>query len=374
MAPVTQEDLPDSSVATISATSSGLPMMSRKSSPRYCPANPPGSRAPFGMSMEGLWRGAINTSRNARRSVNFMVFEPKNNAIRLANKIARLFALRITILTFISILMTPSAMLADCQLGFESTSHLDAGFQSLYDLNFEAAKAQFSDWKARYPDDPLGPAAAASSYLFREFDRLGVLQSELFRDDQTFHQRKKLTSDPRLKALFDSEITLSETLAAKQLAKDPASVNALLAMTMVNGLRADYAALIERKDSASLSYTKKGRKLAEKLLMIDSRCYDAHLALGVENYLLGTKPAPVRWLLRAGGANTNRGEGLRELQLTAERGHFLKPFAKLLLAVAALRRHDDQNAKLILSELHREFPHNLLYERELARLQTERGD
>jgi len=48
-----------------------------------------------------------------------MVFEPKNNAIRLANKIARLFALRITILTFISILMTPSAMLADCQLGFE---------------------------------------------------------------------------------------------------------------------------------------------------------------------------------------------------------------------------------------------------------------
>jgi hypothetical protein len=53
-----------------------------------------------------------------------MVFEAKNNAIRLASKIARLFALRITILTFISILMTPSAMLADCQLGFESASHL----------------------------------------------------------------------------------------------------------------------------------------------------------------------------------------------------------------------------------------------------------
>jgi len=301
-----------------------------------------------------------------------MVFEAKNNAIRLASKIARLLAVRVAILTFISIL--PSAMLANCQLGFESTSHLDAGFESLYDLNFDAAQAQFSDWKARYPDDPLGPAAAASSYLFREFDRLGVLQSELFRDDQTFLQRKKLTPDPGLKTLFDSELTLSETLAAKQLAIYPASVNALLAMTMVNGLRADYAALIERKDGAALSYTKKGRKSAEKLLMVDSRCYDAYLALGLENYLLGTKPAPVRWLLRVGGANTNRDEGLRELQMTAERGHFLKPFAKLLLAVAALRRHDDQNAKLILSELHREFPHNLLYERELARLQTERGD
>jgi len=55
-----------------------------------------------------------------------MVLEAKNNAIRLASKIARLFALRITILTFISILMTPSTTLADCQLGFESASHLDA--------------------------------------------------------------------------------------------------------------------------------------------------------------------------------------------------------------------------------------------------------
>jgi len=134
-----------------------------------------------------------------------MVFEARNNAIRLASKIPRLLSVRITILTFISILMTPSAMLADCQVGFESTSHLDAGFQSLYDLNFDAAQFQFSDWKARYPDDPLGPAAAASGYLFREFDRLGVLQSELFRDDQTFQQRKKLTPDQGLKALFDSE-------------------------------------------------------------------------------------------------------------------------------------------------------------------------
>ena len=77
-----------------------------------------------------------------------------------------------------------------------------------------------------------------------------------------------------MKDLFDSELMLAETLAAKQLAKDAASVNALLAMTMLDGLRADYAALIERKDGASLAYTKKGRKSAEKLLMVDSGCYD----------------------------------------------------------------------------------------------------
>src|SRR5260370_10421453 len=308
-------------------------------------------------------------------SITTPVSSVGRSVIRLASKIARfLAAYRIAILTLLTILIAPSAMPANCQLGFESSSHLDAGFESLYDLNFDAAQAEFSDWKARNPDDPLGPAAAASAYLFREFDRLGVLQSELFRDDQAFQRRKKLTPDPRLKELFDSELTVAEMLAAKQFDKDASSVNALLAMTMVDGLRADYAALIERKVGASLSYTKRGRKSAEKLLMVNSGCYDAYLALGVENYILGIKPAPLRWILRAGGANTNPDEGLRELELTAERGHFLRPFAKLLLAVAALRRNDHENAKLFLGELHREFPHNLLYEHELARLEPERAD
>src|SRR5260370_12942203 len=146
-----------------------------------------------------------------------MVFEAKNNAIRLASKFARLLAVRVTILTLLSILMAPSAMLANCQLGVEAASHLDAGFDSLYDLNFNAAQAQFSDWKARYPNDPLAPAAAASGYLVQEFDRLGVLQSELFRDAQAFHQRTKLTPDPRLRSCVDSELRFAVTLAATQL-------------------------------------------------------------------------------------------------------------------------------------------------------------
>jgi hypothetical protein len=251
--------------------------------------------------MEGLWRGAINMSSEPLipnpQSLNVMILDAKNKVIRHAGKISRRLAVRLVMPTFISILMTPAAMPANCQFGFESHPNLDAGFESLYDLNFDAAQAEFSDWKARHPDDPLGPAAAASADLFREFDRLGVLQSELFRDDQAFQRRRKLTPDPRLKDLFDSELTLAEMLAAKQLAKDAASVDALLATTMVDGLRADYAALIERKDGAALSYTKKGRKSAEKLLTVDSGCYDAYLALGVENYLLGIKPAPVRWIL-----------------------------------------------------------------------------
>jgi hypothetical protein len=273
-------------------------------------------------------------------------------------------------LMLLLLVLRPGMALAGCKTVLAEGTELDLGFASLYDLDFATAQARFSMWKVMHPEDPLGPAAEASAYLFQEFDRLGVLQTDFFLDDENFVRREKPDADAHVNQLFNGELSQAETLADKVLAKDAGNINGLFAKTLVYGLRADYAALVERKNARSLSYAKYGRRSAEKLLATDATCYDAYLALGVENYLLGIKPAPVRWILKATGANANREQGLRELELTAEKGHFLKPFAKLLLAVAALRMHDDEAAKLLLSELHQEFPGNTVYKYELMRLQA----
>jgi hypothetical protein len=55
-------------------------------------------------------------------------------------------------------------------------------------------------------------------------------------------------------------------------------------------------------------------------------------------------------------------------KLTADRGHYLAPFARLLLAVAALRDQDHTTARNLLASLSREFPQNGLYQRELTRI------
>ena len=49
-------------------------------------------------------------------------------------------------------------------------------------------------------------------------------------------------------------------------------------------------------------------------------------------------------------------------------GYYLEPFAKLLLAVAALRDNQKEKAREILSELHNRFPDNHLYSVELNRI------
>jgi hypothetical protein len=113
---------------------------------------------------------------------------------------------------------------------------------------------------------------------------------------------------------------------------------------------------------------KNSRRIAEQLVAIDPSCYDAYLAVGVENYLLGLNSVPVRWILRLSGAQTDKAEGVKHLRMTAEKGRYLGPFARLLLAVAALRDNDRASARALLAGLSQEFPRNHLYSEELAKI------
>jgi hypothetical protein len=245
---------------------------------------------------------------------------------------------------------------------------LDLGFRQMYNLQFEEAHRTFKGWEQLHPDDPLGPASDAAAYLFSEFDRLGVLQWELFLDDEKFKQSKRLAPDPVTKIAFDASVTLSEQVADRALARSPRDGNALLAKVMDLGLRSDYLALIEKRYLASVGDMKRAGLLAQQLLALDPTCYDANLAIGVENYILGLKPAPLRWVLRMYGAQTDKNQGIQKLRLTAEKGHYLLPFAQLLLAVAALRDKNSNQARQLLAGLVQQFPNNTLYRRELERL------
>lgn len=245
---------------------------------------------------------------------------------------------------------------------------LDAGYRQLYNLDFDGAHRTFQDWQQEHPDDPLGPASDAAAYLFSEFDRLHVLEVDLFTDDARFEKRKKPTPDPAVHAAFESALSKTDRLSSQVLARSPQDANAMFAQVLVNGLRGDYLALIEKRNLAGLGYMKTGRGLAEKLLAAHPGYYDAYLAVGVENYILGINSAPVRWLLRLSGAQTDKEEGITKLRLTAEKGHYLAPFARLLLAVAALRDNDRHTARTILASLSQEFPSNQLYRKELARI------
>jgi hypothetical protein len=246
---------------------------------------------------------------------------------------------------------------------------LQTGYHQMYDLQFDRAHKTFAEWERQRPDDPLGHVSNAAAYLFAEFDRLNILQSEFFVNDDRFRHAKRLNADLAVRRAFDAELAKAEELANGILARSPEDADALFANILTMGLRADYQALIEKRYMDSLRVIKSSRATAEKLLSISPNYYDAYLAIGVENYMLSLKAAPVRWFLSLGGAQVDREKGIQDLRLTAEKGHYLSPYARLLLAVAALRNKDMAQARELLGALVREFPHNQLYSEELARLQ-----
>jgi len=270
-----------------------------------------------------------------------------------------------------------SATLASLALGIPSMAAsvpsvvpmIQTGYHQMYNLEFDGAHKTFAQFEQQRPDDPLGHVSNAAAYLFAEFDRLNILQSEFFVNDDRFRHAKRLTPDAAVRQAFDGELAKAEQLANGILARSPQDPDALFANILSMGLRADYSALVEKRYLDSLRVIKNGRETAEKLLAIAPDYYDAYLAIGVENYMLSLKAAPVRWLLSLGGAQVDRERGIQDLRLTAEKGHYLSPYARLLLAVAAMRNKDRAQARDLLAALVHDFPHNRLYSEELARLQ-----
>jgi hypothetical protein len=140
---------------------------------------------------------------------------------------------------------------------------------------------------------------------------------------------------------------------------------------MVYGLRADYTALIEKRNLASLRFSREASVWAQKLLAVQPDNSDAYLATGIHNYIIGSLAAPWRWILKLGGYSGDKQKGMEDVERAAQHGRYLAPFGRILLAIAYVRDKDVPRAREMLVTLNREFPRNPLFPREIERLDSQ---
>jgi hypothetical protein len=245
---------------------------------------------------------------------------------------------------------------------------LDQAYTAMYNLNFEAAFQKAEQAKSFAKDDPTPWVAEACAALFREFDRLHILRSEMFASDETFDKREAYQWNPQSKQQFETALAGAEKLAEDRLSHDKNDPKALFALALTHGLRADDAALIARKNLTALGFIKAANGYADRLLARWPDYYDAYVATGMGKYVIGGKAAPVRWVLRIGGIKGDQAEGVKELSLAAEKGHYLAPFARILLAFDDLRHKNKVEARKIFASLHDQFPGNPLFQQEMAKI------
>jgi len=245
-------------------------------------------------------------------------------------------------------------------------TEFDSGFRKLYELDFSGARSDFLVCQKEQPNDPLGKAAEAASYLFEELNAKGVFTSAFFLNDS-----KLLGGVDGRPADNRNDAFVNANNAAREIAKQMLHSNShdprgLLVLTITDGMEADYDGLIIKKQLASVHLIRQAESEAAILLATDPSAQDAYLALGASNYIVGSMSGFKRTFLWFDNVHGDREKGLHQLEMAAQNGHYLAPFAKILLALALQREHQTERARALLADLTAEFPANPLFAHELS--------
>jgi hypothetical protein len=250
---------------------------------------------------------------------------------------------------------------------FTNVPELSSGFRQLYIQKFPEARARFEDWESQHSDEPFGQVAIAASYLFEEFYRQGVLTSDFFLNEKRFLHGIEGKPDAQRMRGFDDAIRNARKLSAQRLAKTPNDPEALYALTLCAGMESDADMILKKHNLEALKRLKEANAHAKTLLAERPDAYDVYVALGSANYIIGSLSAGFRAMLWFGGVHGDKKLGMEQVSKTAEDGRYLKPFAKIMLALAARREKQNSLAQKLLRELTEEFPESPLYPIEYAK-------
>ena len=250
---------------------------------------------------------------------------------------------------------------------FTSVPELASGFHSLYLQNFTEAREKFTVWESQHPDEPFGEVAVAASYLFEELYRQNVLSSDFFLNEKRFLKGIEGKPDPERMNNFQEAIQQARKLARGRLAKDARDPEGLFALAMSAGMESDAFMILKKEHIEALKRLKEANEHAKLLLAEQPDANDAYVALGAANYIIGSLSGGARFMLWFGGIHGDKKLGMEQLGQTVDKGLYLQPYAKILLALAARREKQNPLAQKLLHELSEEFPESPLYAAEYAK-------
>lgn len=250
---------------------------------------------------------------------------------------------------------------------FHTVPELMAGFNLLYQQRFTEAREAFSGWQSANPGEPFGEVALAASYLFEELYRQGVLTSDFFLNERKFLHGIDGKPDPVRMRNFRDALTRARLLARQRQQTNLKDSEALFALTLAAGMESDSDAILEKKQLDGLKRMKEANEHAKQLLAEQPDAADAYVAPGIANYIIGSLNPGYRFALWFGGIHGDKKLGMAQVAKTVENGRYLRPFAKIMLALAARREKQNALAQKLLRELKEEFPANDTFAAEYAK-------
>lgn len=241
----------------------------------------------------------------------------------------------------------------------------EAGFEALYNLDYEKARRQFKEIVQLFPDHPAGPQFLAAALWTQTLNESRRLQASLYNSDSFYSETKEKT-DPRTGAQFRELTRQATALAKARLKRNPRDAEALYFLGATEGLKAAFSTAVERSFIGALRDGSSSVDRHREVIKLDPNFHDAELTIGLYDYVVGTLPLPVKLLASLTGARGSKKRGLQTLERVAQAGRWARDDARALLIVLYKREQRFADAITISRELAAKYPHNYLFQIETA--------
>jgi tetratricopeptide (TPR) repeat protein len=238
------------------------------------------------------------------------------------------------------------------------------GYEALYNLDYEEANHLFTEMARLFPEHPAGPQCLAATLWLQELNRSRHLQAALYSTESFSKSEDKV--DPRMVEQFRQWTRTATILAKARLRRDPRDVEALYFLGVTEGLKAVFAAAVERRFTAALGDSSSAVERHRQVLKLDPNFHDAELSIGMHNYIIGSLPLPLKLIASIGGMRGSKKRGLETLERVAREGRWAQGIARLLLIDLYKREKRWTEAIALAQELGARYPRNYLFQLQVA--------
>jgi tetratricopeptide (TPR) repeat protein len=251
-----------------------------------------------------------------------------------------------------------------CQSPVEINKLRAQGYEALFNLDYTGARRSFQKIIDLAPDNPAGPESYAASLWLEQLNKTWELKSTLYSDKADTNSKTKV--DPREVQEFRKWTRRTKQLAEARLRRDPRDVEALYFLGAAEGLEAAYAAAIEQRYMPALRTGSDAVDHHRKVLELSPQFYDAELTIGLQDYVIGSLPLPLKMIAGTIGVRGSKKRGLSELEQVAREGQWARDMARVFLVDLYKREKRWDDAIATTRDLSARYPRNYLFKLQLA--------
>jgi tetratricopeptide (TPR) repeat protein len=241
----------------------------------------------------------------------------------------------------------------------------EAGFEALYNLEYDKAHQNFAELEKLFPQHPGGSQYLASGLWIETLHKSRRLQSSLY-NSKSFYANGDEKVDPKVIEQFRNLTRTAKKLSEARLKQYPKDLEALYFLGCTEGLKASFEEAVERRHVAALKDGSDAVDHHRQIIKIDPNYHDAEVTIGLYDYILGSMPLPAKIIAGITGARGSKKRGLATVERVMNEGRSARDQARTLLIVLYTREKRYNDAAAVARELVAKYPRNYVYRLEAA--------